>query len=93
MSGRKCWCRDAWKSNVRIRTSSEDNSLKILGLMPTGQAALVVFKACRSFKTPFSVTGISGMSCFFFLKRFERYSQSAESFIGTCICFGRTEWK
>ena len=33
-----------------------------LGLMPSGPAALEVLRACRSFKTPFSVTWISGMS-------------------------------
>ena len=45
----------------------------------------------RSFRTPFSVTLISGMSFSLFWKRFVRCSQRAESFIG--IWCEKTEWK
>ena len=84
MSGRDCWCRDARKSKVKIWASSEDSSLSTLGLMPSGPAALEMLRACRSFKTPLSVTWISGMSFSWSGKRFVKYLQRAESFMGIC---------
>ena len=48
MSGRDCWCRDALKSKVRIGANSEDKSLNTLGLIPSGPAALEMFRALRS---------------------------------------------
>ena len=69
--------------------SSEDSSLSTLGLMSSGPAALEMLRACRSFKTPLSVTLISCMSFSWLCERFVKYLQRAESFMG--ICWEKTE--
>ena len=66
------------ESKVKIGVSSKDTSLNTLGLMPSGPAALEMFRACRSFKTPLSVTWISGMSFSWLDERLVNYLQRAE---------------
>ena len=69
---------------MRIGVSSEGSSLNTLGLKPSGPAALEIFSARSSLKTPLSVMRISGMSFSSFLDRLVRNLQRAESFIGIC---------
>ena len=59
-----CWCREVWKGRVKTGASSKDSSLSTLGIMPSGQAALEILRACRSFRMTFSVTWISDILWF-----------------------------
>ena len=72
MSGRHCWWREALKSKVRIGASSDDSSFSMRDRIPSGPAALEISSLLRSFRTPFSVMLISGISVSCLEKRFER---------------------
>ena len=86
-----CWCREVWKGRVKTGASSEDSSLSSLGIMPSGQAALEILRACRSFRMTFSVTWISDILWFgkWFLLTVPRQFFFCGSFMFFlyCVCY------